>query len=224
MFNIKSPTSYNEMLGSLSKYTFFTTLLFFVVLRIFDIVPLIEINEKNIPPIKSYKEMIEWSLSFGALPFIASLFAWFMSSSFEVHNKIAKILLIRYYWDKQYIVKILVERADPKLEKKSIDVNKVMKELYYPEVKNIDQHYVHLFWRYALVFWVLFEHLFFSIITSIVLVIFCPEKSLYGLGVYILVLFFVTAAQLLFVTVQKSKDQANQINQEKINSYFKNRT
>jgi hypothetical protein len=208
------------MLGSLSKFTFFSTLFFFVGLRIFDFVPLVEIDEKLIPPIKAHKEIIEWSLSFGIIPLLAAFMAWFFSYSFEIHNKIAKFLFVRHLWDKYFIVKVLLNRVKTETKLQNISTKKVMNDLYYPEVKNIDQHYVHLFWRYALIFWVLFEHLFFSLLTTIIIFFVYPEKSITYLGYYLGIILVITFSQLIMVTVQKSKDQAKQISKEKIESYF----
>ncbi|WP_067588051.1 hypothetical protein [Endozoicomonas ascidiicola] len=220
MFNIKSSTNYNEMLGGLNKATFFTTLFFFVALRYFNFIPLIEVDKTLIPPLKEYQEIIAWGLSFGVIPLIAALGAYFLSHSFEIHNKIAKTIFIRYLWDKYFIIKPMLERVSSEIKLKDVNIKKAMNELYYPNVKNIDQHYVHLFWRYALPFWILFEHSFFVVISILGLLYIYPEHSYLSLIKYNLIIIFITVLQLLFVTVQKSKDQAKQINIDKINDYF----
>lgn len=220
MFNIKSSTNYNEMLGGLNKASFFTTFIFFVGLRFFNFIPLIEIDKSLIPPLEEHQDLINWALSFGIIPLAAACLGYFLSHSFEIHNKLAKALYIRYLWDKLFIVKPMLQRASTKIILKNVNISRAMNELYYPNVKKIDQHYVHLFWRYALPFWILFEHCFFVFVTIIGLLCFYPEQSYLQLIKYNLVIFIITAMQLLFVTVQKSKDQAEQIDIDKINNYF----
>lgn len=224
MFSIKSPTTYNEMLGKLGTITFFSTLLFCVGLKALGLIPLVEVDESLIPPIKQHKEIIEWGLSFGIVPFASACVAWFLSSSFEIHNKLAKVIKLRYFWDKYYIVKVMLERSSSDKKINDVSVRTAMYELYYPEVKNIDQHYVHLFWRYALIFWSLFEHLFFAIMLTLILLVVYPEKDISSLWYYLLAVLILTSVQFLGVTVQKSKDQAKQIEIEKINTYFKPKT
>lgn len=224
MFSIKSPTTYNEMLGKLGSITFFSTLCFCVILRATGLIPLVEVDESLIPPIKQHKEIIEWGLSFGIVPFALACVTWFLSSGFEIHNKLAKVTKLRYFWDKYYIVKVMLERSSSDKKINDISVRDTMYELYYPEVKNIDQHYVHTFWRYALIFWSLFEHLFFATVLTLILLVAYPEKDISSLWYYLLTVSILTFAQFLGVTVQKSKDQAKQINIERINTYFKPKT
>lgn len=208
------------MLGGLNKATFFTTLAFFVGLRFFNFIPLIEIDKSLIPPLKEHQELINWSLSFGIIPLLAACTGYFLSHSFEIHNKIARALLIRHLWDKYFIIRPMLIRSNSKLKLKDVDVGRAMNELYYPNVKNIDQHYVHLFWRYALPFWILFEHCFFVLITILGLLYFYPEQTYLPLIKYNLIILSLTMAQLLFVTAKKSKDQAKQIDIHSINNYF----
>lgn len=100
-------------------------------------------------------------------------------------------------------------------------VKEIMSGLYYPEVKNIDQHYVHVFWRYALQFWVLFEHLLVVMATVIILWIINGSLPHGGLLLYLLVVFFVAAFHWFSVVTNKSQDQANQIPEHKIRSFLR---
>ena len=220
MVKIKSPTNYNEMLGRLNTLTFITTLVFFVGLRYFNLIPLIDVDKSLIPPLKEYKELIEWILSFGGVPFFAAAMAYFLSHSFEIHNIISKALLIRYFWDKFFIVKPMLDRSGSDININDVDIEDAMNKLYYPEVKNIDQHYVHLFWRYALRFWVLFEHTIVVLTTAVILKVLIPDNDYTKLYYYGIVITIVTFLQLFMVTVQKSKAQANQVDIQAINNYF----
>lgn len=221
MLTIKSPNNYNEMLEGLNKGTLITTFIFFVVLRYFEIIPKIIIPESLIPPLKDYKELLDWAASFGALPLAAALLTAFFSSFFEAHNKISKLLGIRYAWDKFFIIKPLLKNAKINKNLSRAEIKLAMSNFYYPEAKKIDQHYVQLFWRYAMFFWVFFEHFFVVLVTSSALEFIYREKSFTALWVYLLVLFSVTLTQWLFVTVQKSKNQAKQIPIEAVKEYFK---
>ncbi len=222
MLNIKSPTNYNEMLGKLNKSTFFTTLIFMVVLRVFDYLPLIKVPPSLIPPIKDNKEFIDWALSFGILPLCMAGVAFFLSHSFEIHNKLAKLFQIRYIWDKYFIVKPLAEIAKSDIEINREIVKKVMHELYYPQVKGIDQHYVTLFWRYAQTFWVIFEHFFVVLVFLLVSKLLFPSNSLKYIFIYAAFIAFLGLIQFVFVTAPKSKVQANQIPIGIVSKYFMN--
>ena len=142
MFNIKSATTYNEMLGKLNKATFFSTLFFLIALRYLDFIPLIKVDQSLIPPLKDYKEIIEWSISFGIVPLFGAIIAWFLSHTFEVHNLLSRVLFLRHVWDKYFIVRTMLNRSYSKRSLKELNISEAMNELYYPEVKNIDQHYV----------------------------------------------------------------------------------
>lgn len=221
MLTIKSPNNYNEMLEGLNKGTSITTFIFFVALRYFEIVPKIIIPESLIPPLKDYKELIDWVVSFGALPLAAALLAAFFSSFFEAHNKISKLLGIRYAWERFFIIKPLLANANINRDLSRPEIKLAMSKLYYPEAKKIDQHYVQLFWRYAMFFWVFFEHNFVVLVTTSILEFIYRDKSFTALWLYLLALFAVTLAQWFFVTVEKSKDQAKQIPIQATKEYFK---
>ena len=220
MLGFKSPKNYNELLPKLNRSTFFTTLIFFIMLRIFNFVPLIKISKDHIPPIDNYKEIIEWILSFGVIPIIAAFIALFFSSCFEMHNKISKWLRIRFLWAKFFIVKPLSQKAGIEIELSSKNVTKIMIELYYPEVIKINQHYVELFWRYALLFWVLFEHAIVVFISVSVLTVINRNSTILFLWGYFLIILIIDALQLIFVTAQKSTNQANQIPVDTVINYF----
>lgn len=219
----ESPKNYNELLPKLNRATFFITFVFFILLRIFNFVPFVEFKKDLIPPLKDYKEIIDWIFSFGVIPLIAAFMALFLSSFFEMHNKVTKLLGIRFFWDKYFIVKPLAKRANSEMELTTSTVKKIMNELYYPQVKNIDQHYVELFWRYALPFWILFEHVIVVLITAVVLSIVHANAMVLFIWGYLVCVIIVTALQLIFVTGPKSTDQANQISVDVVCEYFKNR-
>jgi len=221
MLTIKSPQNYNEMLEGLTKGTFFTTYILFAVLCYIEITPKIVVPESLIPPIKDYKELIDWALSFGAIPLAAASLAAFCSGFFEIHNKISKLLGIRYIWDKFFIINPILKNANINKKLNRAQTKLAMNILYYPEVKKIDQHYVQLFWRYAMFFWIFFEHILVTLTTICTLEFIYRDKSFTGLWLYLLTLSIVTLAQWYFVTVKKSKDQANQIPVKAVKKYFK---
>jgi len=221
MLTFKSPNNYNEMLEGLNKGTFFTTLIFFIALRFFEIIPKIIIPETLVPPLKDQKELIDWVVSFGAIPLTAALLANFLSSFFEIHNKISKLLGIRYIWDKFFIINPLLKSAKIIKKLNRTEIKLAMSKFYYPEIKKIDQHYVQLFWRYAMFFWVFFEHIFVVLVTTSTLELIYSDKSFTALWQYLLILSIITFTQWYFVTVQKSKDQARQISVKAIKKYFK---
>lgn len=221
MLTIKSPSNYNEMLEGLNKGTFFTTLIFFFALRYVEIIPKIIIPESLIPPVKDYKELMDWAVSFGAIPLVAALLATFLSSFFEIHNKISTLLGTRYIWDKFFIITPMLKSANINKQLNRAEIKLAMNKLYYPEAKKIDQHYVQLFWRYAMLFWIFFEHIFVVLTTICALEFIDRDKSFTGLWLYLAALSVVTLAQWYFVTVKKSIDQANQIPVKAIKKYFK---
>ncbi|MGL0932112.1 hypothetical protein ACSTEA_01770 [Vibrio vulnificus] len=221
MFAIKSPSNYNEMLAKLNKSTFFTTLFFMVVMRALDYIPLIVVPKELVPPIAGAKDITSWAISFGVIPFLSAWFAYFLSHSFEIHNKAAKLLQIRYAWELFYIVKPMAKIAGSSIRLNKESVNKVMHELYYPEVKNIDSHYVSLFWRYAQTFWVLFEHLLVVISFMLILLLLGSDKSMIGLFGYLFIVLLLALLQFLFVTAPKSTDQVKQISTGRIFQYFR---
>lgn len=216
-----SPENYNQLLSKLGKWTFFTTLIFLIALRYLDLVPKIEVDSSLIPPLNDYHELIEWCLSFGVVPLFGAGISWLFSSIFEVHNKLSKLILLRYLWEKLFIVAPMLERAGVNKRLNQRLVNEVMVGLYYPEVKNIDQHYVHIFWRYSLQFWVIFEHFWVVLVTIVALGVFdgaIPDKRLF---IYLGAVFVVGAVHWLFVVTKKSRDQADQIPGSAIRLFFK---
>lgn len=221
MFKKKSPENYNEMLESLSSKTFWSTLIFFIVLRILDIIPLVKISPELIPKIKDWDDTITYICSFGVIPLIIAFICGFLSQNFEIHNLLSKVLQIRYFWDKCFIVEVLVKRAGvTNITLNKLNVKRIMNEFYYSAVKEIDQHYVKLFWRYALTFWALFEHLVVITITSIILFFSISSKNFIFLWSYLLLVLIATICHFIFITAKKSTDQANAINLDKIKDYL----
>lgn len=216
-----SPENYNQMLSKLGKWTFLTTLIFLISLRFFGLIPKIEVNNALVPPIKDYQQLLEWCLSFGAIPLMGAGVAWLLSSFFEVHNKLSKLIQLRYVWDKFFIVRPMLRKVDLEEQLTRKRVKEIMERLYYPEVKNIDQHYVHIFWRYALQFWIAFEHLL--VVLAAVSTLYFLNDSLphYGLFLYLGVVFLVVITHWLFVVTNKSKDQADQIPEKAIRSFMR---
>lgn len=215
-----APENYNQMLSKLGRWTFLTTLCFLIALRYFELVPKIEVDSSLVPPIKDHQELIEWCLSFGAIPLFGAFIAWLCSSIFEVHNKLSKVILLRYLWDRFFIVKPMLKRTGISQKLNRSRVKEIMAGLYYPEVKNIDQHYVHVFWRYALQFWVIIEHLLVILITTIALWVANQSMPHSGLFIYLGVVFLIAILHWSFVVTNKSKDQADQIPGPSIRSFF----
>ncbi|WP_460047962.1 hypothetical protein [Sessilibacter sp. MAH2] len=182
---------------------------------------MVKIDGKLIPPIKDYKELIEWMLSFGVIPFGGALLAFFLSSVFEVHNKISKVIQLRYLWDKYFIVVPMLKRIGPTPQLSREKVREIMTGLYYPEVKNIDQHYIHVFWRYALQFWGMFEHFIVVLVVTITLYIGNGSLPSDKLLWYCVLVFIVTVLHWFFVTTNKSTDQAKQIPETAIRAFMR---
>jgi hypothetical protein len=220
---LDSPKNYNELLPRLNGATFLTTLALFIMLRIFNLVPYVQFNKALVPQLQKYKELIEWIVSSGVIPLIAAFVAFILSYVFEMHYKIAKLLLVRFFWDKYFIARPLAKRAKSEISLTSINVKRIMNELYYPKVKEIDQHYVQLFWRYALPFWILFEHALVVFATAIILSIVNRNASILGLWEYFVCIVIVTVLQLLLVTAPKSTDQADQLPTDTVNDFFNNK-
>lgn len=214
-----APQNYNELLSQLGRRTALTTLVFLVILRYLELIPNIAVDPALIPPIKDQEDLVNWVVSFGLIPISGAALAWLFSSLFEVHNKISKAIQLRYFWDKRYIaIPLLLKAGKPQAANRA-EVRSILYDFYYKEVKEIDQHYVHVFWRYALHFWVLFEHLFVAVIAIVVISI-SAKKIPYELLVYIGIILLVTAALWRFVTVKKTADQVAQIPEQKIRDYF----
>ena len=214
-----APQNYNELLSELGKRTAFTTLVFLIALRYFEVIPKITMDSALIPPIKDHQELVNWVISFGVIPIAGAAFAWLLSSVFEVHNQLSKFIQLRYLWDKAYIAVPLLKKAGKQQVLDRKEVRNILYDFYYKEVKEIDQHYVLVFWRYALHFWVLFEHLLVSIIATMVVWI-SSRQCPYELLIYTGAVFAVSAIHWRYVTVKKTLDQVAQIPEEKIRSYF----
>ena len=212
------PQTYNDMLPKLNRATAVSTFLFVFVLASLGFVPKLELSAALMPPVADEK-LRDWILSFGLVPLGAALVAWVLSSAFEIHNHASKLFQLRYLWEKWFIVEPLRLRALSSLRLNRATVRRVMNDFYYPEVKKIDQHYVHLFWRYALFFWILFEHILVATTMIVVLFVF-GERQLSGLFLWLFLVVILAASQFLSVTANKSTDQANQIPIEAVRTYF----
>lgn len=218
------PKNYNEMLSHLGKLTFLTTLIFLIVLKMFDVIPMIEVDKSQFPDTKESPFIVavifDYVLSFGAFPIIGSACVWLLSSLFELHNKLSKLLLIRYVWEKYFIVRPMLKRVGANTKVNRTDVKKIMRGLYYPKIKEIDEHYIHVFWRYALQFWVIFEH-FFVVSVTLIILPFWADKSLPSILIYYWIFIgTVMCLHWLFVVTPKSKDQADQIPEKDIRSFM----
>src|SRR5258708_6941281 len=158
----KSPKSYNEMLPTLNLATAAGTFTYVFVLASFGYIPRIYFNSALIPPLEPRNaRLIEWALSFGVIPLASMTIAYILSSAFEMHNILSKLIGLRYFWDRFYIVSPLRARANSELILNRAVVRRVMTEFYYKEIKTLDSHFVELFWRYAMYFWIIFEHAVF---------------------------------------------------------------
>jgi hypothetical protein len=95
-----------------------------------------------------------------------------------------------------------------------------MTEFYYKEIKSLDSHFVELFWRYAMYFWIIFEHA--VVVTASILILWILHvRSLQGLLWYLTGIVAFGIAQFLLVTVKKTIDEVKQISTDNIVVYFK---
>jgi hypothetical protein len=190
-----------------------------VFLTILDYIPRIKVPKEHLPPFGDNQQLADWLMSFGFVPVAAALLSLVLSRAFEMHNILSKLLQLRYAWDRFYVVKPLAFRAGSGVTITRSVVRRVMNELYYPETRNLDPHYVQIFWRYALVFWILFEH---AIIVSVALIslYFIGRHDLHRLTVYLGCVIAACAIQFFAVTSRKSRDQADQIPIDKVRGYF----
>lgn len=219
-FITEPPKSYTELISKLSVATFFTTFLFYGALFYSGYIPLVTINTDKINIPSEFSAWINWVLSFGVIPALAALLAFILSAFLELHNQAAKFLRIRYFWDKYFICIPLLNRAGLSEQLTQKRVKEIMYELYYPSLKDIDDHYTLVFWRYAHFFWILFEHTLVVLITFVFLVIKGSSNSLTPIFWYLVILILSLSLQLVLVTGRKSTDQAKQISQQSINNYF----
>jgi hypothetical protein len=189
------------------------------VLAVLGFVPKIAIDQKLVPPIHEYTELLSWALSFGVVPLFSALGAFIFSRAFEMHNICSKLLQLRFVWDKYFIVEPLRARAGSEIPLNRQTVQEVMNDFYYGAVKEIDQHYVHLFWRYALPFWIIFEHALI-VALSIAVLGFLKVPHVWKLVLYLVGVIAVCTLQFFTVISKKSTDQVRQISSEKIKAFF----
>jgi len=221
------PKNYNEMLTKLHKATFFTTLIYSVVLVVFEYIPLIGLPSKYVPPVKDYEELIKWALSFGVLPLVVAIIAFVVSGALDLHNNVAKFLRIRYLWDKYLIIKPLAKIAGINRKMNKVESHLIMRGLYYPAVLEIaDTHYVNLFWNKAYYFWVFFEHaiiVFISIViitTFKLLNTFHVNADLTWLWAWFSSILLLTFAVFMTSVKQRTESQVRQIPNVKVTSFF----
>lgn len=221
------PKNYSELLPKLNGTTFLTTLVFLIALRAFNVIPYVELNDALVPSFEEHKEEVfEWVLSFGAIPLMGAVAAFFLSRLLEMHNKVAKFLRIRFLWDKYFIARPLMRRSGLQVPLNKSNVNRLMIEFYYPRVKNIDPHYAELFWNYAFGFWILFEHAIIVFLTALILPLASLVSLVGGVGptfwvwIYFLLIVLVAAIQLIFVTGPRSTKQAEQLAAADVHKFF----
>jgi hypothetical protein len=217
-----APKSYREMLTKLNWWTAIATFVYVAVITRVGFLPPIEVDQGLIPPIKDYKDLLSWGSSFGLIALGGAALAFLLSWIFEMHNLVSKALQLRYFWDRYFIVKPLMKASGTNERITREIVRAVINEFYYDWTKRIDQHYVEVFWRYALVFWILFEHLIVVAISIIILAL-LKTPHLWKLLVYFLGTLTITALQFFFVTVSKTKDQVKQIPAADVRRYFDTR-
>jgi hypothetical protein len=146
--------------------------------------------------------------------------AYVLSSSFEMHNILSKLIGLRYFWDRFYIVGPLRKRANTEVKLNRVVVRRVMTEFYYKQIKTIDAHFVELFWRYAMQFWMIFEHAAI-VAVSILILKFVQPRNLEGPILYLTVVVAFGIAQFFLVTARKTGDEIKQISTQSIVAYFK---
>jgi hypothetical protein len=140
-----------------------------------------------------------------------------------MHNILSKLIGLRYFWDRFYIVGPLRERVDSHVPLNRVLVRRVMAEFYYKQLKDIDPHFVELFWRYAMQFWMIFEHAF-VVAASIVILLFLRPRNLEGPLWYLAIVAALTTAQFFLVTVKKTRDEVRQISTQDVAAYFRGLT
>lgn len=64
-------------------------------------------------------------------------FAYLISGALDLHNNAAKLLRVRYLWDKHLIIKPLSRRAGVNRKLNKDEAHNVMSNLYYPEVRKL---------------------------------------------------------------------------------------
>jgi hypothetical protein len=207
------------MLSKLNWITGLLTFLYVVVLTALGSVPKIEVPKTLIPPIHGWEATVNWALSFGGVPIASGMIAFLLSRAFEMHNICSKVLQVRYLWDKYFVVKPLRARVNSLVPLSRKTVRAVMNDFYYKEVQKIDQHYIQLFWRYTLPFWILFEHAI-VVIASIVILWLLNGLLTYNLLRYLAVIIVIGAIQFFLVASRKSLDQVRQIPITDVQKFF----
>jgi hypothetical protein len=208
------------MLPKLNLATAVGTFGYVFVLAFFGYIPRVDVNHALIPPLEpNYARFTEWVLSFGVVPFGSAVLAYFLSSSFEMHNILSKLLGLRYFWDRFYIVRPLRERAQSDVPLNRALVRRVMTEFYYKQIKSLDSHFVELFWRYAMQFWMIFEHAV-VVAASIFILWIMHARSVQGPAWYLVAVVAIGIAQFFLVTVRKTADEIRQISTQSIVEYF----
>ena len=217
------PKTYNEMLRRLHWSTAILTFIYTAVLTLFGYFPELHPAKDMVPPIAvaGNRELLPWALAaFGVIPVVSAIAAYVVSRFFEVHNLLAKAIQLRFVWDKYNIVKPLRDRAGSDMPLDRSNVKRVMNEFYYSAVKKIDQHYVELFWRYALPFWALFEHLLVVAVSLLILALLKAPHISWIAG-YLFLVLAVSILHYFFIVTKKTQDQVAQIPTDDIKSYFK---
>jgi hypothetical protein len=221
MISLKSPSNYNELLEQLNKITFFSSFIFFVFMSIYGYTPIINISAELLPAAKDQDSLLKWIVSFGLVPITFASIAFLASFSLEAHNLLAKLLGVRYFWDRSIAKRALrISRVERNVTRAL--VKSFMKDVYYKEIETVSEHYTQLFWRYTLSFWALFEHFFVALFTVAYLWALHPERVDRQLLMYIFWLLAFMLFHWIFIASRKSYSQVEQLEQKKIFDFFKN--
>lgn len=208
---------YDSMLTRLNWTTLIISSIYSIILESYGFLPFKPLSEKIITPIP----IINWFISFGYWPCILIVIMWLLSVV-EFHNKISKIIGLRYIWDKYYIVKPMYSisgmEAQFKFLKRS-QVENIMNCFFYKEVKTIEEHYKIIFWRYAVWSWVFFEHTFLIII-SLILTVFLFHTFKFSLLWYFIFVVILTNCHIFFVAASKSTDEVKAIDEDRIKAFL----
>ena len=211
------------MLSRLNWSTAIGTFVFVAIITRLNFIPQISVDQDFVPPIKDYKDLLDWARSFGLTAFVTAAAAFILSLGFEMHNIVSKAIKLRFLWDKYFIVRPLWKLSGSNVPLNRDTVRTVMSQFYYESTKKIDQHYVEIFWRYALVFWILFEHLIVVMISMVILAI-LKTPHLWKLLIYLLIIFISTGLQFFLVTAKKTTDQVRQIPTNEVRNFFRTLT
>src|ERR1700730_2696008 len=102
-----APKTYREMLSRLNWSTAISTFVFVAIITRLNFIPQISVDQGFVPPIKDYKDLLDWARSFGLIAFVAAAAAFILSWGFEMHNMVSKAIKLRFLWDKYFIVRPL---------------------------------------------------------------------------------------------------------------------